>query len=249
MPDTEPVSHEPFPVTHWSLVIRAGGDEGAAKRQALSALLKQYLPALRSHLVLRKRVPRHDAEDLLQAFLADKVLDRDLIAQADRDRGKFRTFLLTALDNFVKNQWRARLAGKRGASNTVPLDDEHDRGEEPLDPGDAFDVEWARQVIRQAIDGMRRECEATGRNDIWGVFEARTLRPMLNSEEPVPYGRLVDQFGFSSPAQASNVLITANRMFARNLRAVVGTYELAGEDVEREIADLRKILSHVPTGD
>ena len=62
----------------------------------------------------------------------------------------------------------------------------------------------------------------------------------------MPYLALVERFGFASPAQASNVLITANRMFARNLRAVVAAYEFEEGNVDREIAELRSVLARVP---
>ena len=117
----EPHVYRPFMTTHWSLVERAGRDGGAATKDALAALLRQYLPALRSHLVVHKRISSHDADDLLQGFLAGKVIERDLVGQADRSRGKFRTFLLTALDRYVLNENRNRQAAKRNATRTVPL--------------------------------------------------------------------------------------------------------------------------------
>src|SRR4051795_12436921 len=91
----------PFPTTRWSLVGRAaarGTDNG---RLALSELLQIYLPALKAHLVGPLRIDEHRADDLLQGFLADKVVEQNMIALADPTRGKFRTFLLTALERFV----------------------------------------------------------------------------------------------------------------------------------------------------
>src|SRR4051812_38640775 len=88
-----------FPMTQWSLVARAGQPPAEA-RAALDVLLRRYAPALRAHLLLDRRMSgdRSKAEDVLQGFVADKVLERNLIALADRERGRFRTFLLAALD-------------------------------------------------------------------------------------------------------------------------------------------------------
>src|ERR1700677_2779450 len=83
----------PFPVTRWSLVVRAADTDAGIKRIALTELLEKYLPALRSYLRLSKRLDADRADDLLQSFLASKVLDEDLIERADQRRGKFRTFL------------------------------------------------------------------------------------------------------------------------------------------------------------
>ena len=88
-----------FPSTDWSEVEEAGGGSGPAAREALGELLVRYLPALRAHLVRRLRFTPDEAEDLLQGFIADKVVERGLVARADRRRGRFRTFLLAALEN------------------------------------------------------------------------------------------------------------------------------------------------------
>ncbi|NLF72215.1 MAG: hypothetical protein GX575_24540 [Candidatus Anammoximicrobium sp.] len=106
--------HRPnqFPTTRWSLVARAGDEELEARRQALGELVVAYLPALRAHLVYRKGlVPEQD--DVLQEFVAQKVLEKNLFAQADRALGKFRTFLLTALDRFLYNWLRHQQLGRR----------------------------------------------------------------------------------------------------------------------------------------
>ena len=97
--DSEPL--RPFPSTPWSEVNRAGQADPNARRGALSQLLVGYLPALKAHLVLAMRIPSDRADDLLQGFVSDKILGQGLIARADRERAKFRTFLLNALRNYV----------------------------------------------------------------------------------------------------------------------------------------------------
>jgi len=98
---------ETFPSTRWSLVDRAGQGDSQARREALGKLLECYLPALQAHLVHHNRLPPEKADDLVQEFVADKVLEKDLMARADQRLGKLRTFLLTALNRFVKNQLAA----------------------------------------------------------------------------------------------------------------------------------------------
>ena len=85
-----------LPTTHWSLVARAGLDDNDAKREALGELLVRYLPALQAHLVYGKQLNADEAEDVLQEFIACRVVEKDLIGRADRELGRFRTFLLTA---------------------------------------------------------------------------------------------------------------------------------------------------------
>jgi hypothetical protein len=90
---------------------------------------------------------------------------------------------------------------------------------------------------------MRQECDAAERSEIWGVFQARELGPALNEADPVPYADLVQRYGFLSPSQASNILVTAKRMFVRALRAVVSEYALTDDEIDEELLDLRRILS------
>jgi hypothetical protein len=231
-----------FPTTHWSLIADAGGVSPDAKRRALSEMLKQYMPALRSHLTYNRKLNQHDASDLLQSFIADKLLTQDLLRHANRARGRFRNFLLVTLNRFASNYFRHERAAKRSPGHRVCLDDAIPSRDRPC--GEAFDVSWARQVLSLTIDRMRDECRASARPDVWGVFEARILGPTLYQREPIAYQALVQQLGFKSPTQATNTLITANRMFQRNLRAVVGAYVKEPCEIDDEIRELREILSN-----
>jgi len=234
-------SDELFPATRWSLVERAGCGDEQSVRQALGTLLQRYLPALRIHLVARRRIQPDDADELLQDFIAAKVLERNLVALADQSRGKFRTFLLTALNRYVIDKKRRQAALKRQR----PGD-----GQEMFDmpaadpsPSRAFDVEWARQILAEAMRRMSVECERSGRNDLWGVFQERIVLPATEGAEPIAYEALISRYGFESPAQASNSMITAKRMFARHLRGVVAEYLDDPAEIDEELRELRRIAS------
>ena len=237
-----------FHTTKWTLVHDAGRKDATAYLAALDELLRRYWPALRVHLVAVKRIDPHEADDLLQGFAQAKVLEGDLLARADRARGKFRTLLLTALDYYVADQRRRRGAQKRrfegGAAEWV----EPDGAAGP--PADSFDVAWARATLDEALRRMRAECQQKGRPDLWGVFEHRVLAETLGGAAPLSYEELVERFAFRSPAQASNALMTAKRMFARTLREVLAEYAGGeGEDgVEAELRDLHEILQRGGAG-
>lgn len=240
----DPIDAAPFPVTRWSLVGRAADAGDPRFKAALDELVVRYLPALRAHLVLTRRLPPDEADDLLQGFMASKVLEQNLVARADQAAGKFRTFLLAALGNFLIDAVRARQAKKRsGVAGAVQVDEQRSEVMDPrAEPAAAFEAAWARQVLARATDLMRRECEATGRADVWGVFEARVLNPALHGDEPTAYDELVRAFGLASPDQASNVLVTGKRTFARLLRQAVAEYA-DDADVEQELMELKAILS------
>ena len=230
-----------FPTTRWTLVERAG-EQGSSGADALGQLLTRYLSPLRAHLVLQKRLPPQQVDDLLQGFISDKVLDRDLVGGAVREKGRFRTFLLVALDRYVSDQARSASRKRRSPDGQVSLQEAPDAADPTPSPSGVFEAAWARQVLANAAQLMREECDASGRPDVWAVFEGRVLYPTLEGAQPVPYSQLVERLSLASVDAASNLLITAKRMFARRLRAVVGEYMGEDGEVEQEIADLRAIL-------
>jgi DNA-directed RNA polymerase specialized sigma24 family protein len=240
---------ERFPSTQWSLVARAGEENAERRREALNSLLMRYLPALRTHLIRGKGMAADKADDILQEFIARKVLERDLIAQADRQVGKFRTFLLTAMNRFLLNLIREEQAKKRSPGyRPASLDNAEECPGTVGEPSRAFDVAWARSIIEQGLQRMQMECKATERADVWGVFECRVVGPMLEGTPIVDYQELVNRFGFRSPAQATNILVTGKRMYARALRLVVAEYCRGGDEVESELMELREIVSNCGRG-
>ena len=209
-----------FPTTRWSLVDLVRRGDRTAMREALQELLSRYLPALRVHLTLGRGLAPDRADDLIQEFVAGKILEKGLVALADRQLGKFRTFLLTALDRFLIDQIRQAAAKKRspGDAKLLAIDDYGACQQSDGSPSQVFDVAWARSVVAEALGRMRSHCQASGREEVWGVFQCRLVEPIFGATEPAGYEELVVRFGLKSPAHASNVLVTAKRMFARTLR-------------------------------
>jgi hypothetical protein len=226
-----------FPPTSWSTLGRAGAGDPAGRRAALGAILERYLPVLRSHLVQVRRLPADAASEILQGFVADKVLGDGLVAKADRTRGRFRSLLLRALENYLATQLG------RQARAPVPLPDGElpERGARATQH-DSFDRSWACEVVRRALEGMQRECEQGARADVWGLFEARVVGPAFAGVEPPSYEALVERFRIGTPRQAINLLTTGKRMFNRHLQREVAAYEGAGREADAEIGELRSIL-------
>ena len=232
------------PATDWGLIARATGEPSLEQRLAMQALLLQYLPALKAHVLAKWRVRVERAEDLLQAFLAAKVVEDNLIAQASEEKGRFRHFLRRTLDDFIVDQYRRENARKRSPGKLAPLAEADLLADQNAGAAEeAFEVAWAREVIAAALDQMRAECEQSDRPDIWGVFQCRVVAPLLEHEPPTPYLDVVARWGLKSPIQAANVLATAKRMFERNLRAVLRGYTRGEGGIDAEIRELREILA------
>ncbi|QOV87586.1 RNA polymerase sigma factor [Humisphaera borealis] len=235
-----------FPKTSWSLVGRAAGAEDKQSRDALNELVIRYLPALRAHLILARRLSHDTADELLQEFLASKLIENTLVARAQPERGKFRTFLLASLRNFLVDRARAARAKKRGGGEATLAIDADVTGD-PADPraeepSAAFEAAWARQVMDRAATLMHQTCDADGRTDLWTVFEARLLAPSRDGTPPADYEVIARTIGGKSAEQVSNLLTTAKRQFNRSLREAIAEYAGDGE-VDQEIHDLHDALA------
>jgi len=230
--------HGGFPSTHWSEISRAAAEErpGAA---SLERILVRYSPALRAYLTGAMKLSPPAADDILQGFIADKVLEKDLFSKADKARGRFRSFLVTSLHNYALSVLRR--TRKEPFAVADPPAGEH--VSDAASPAETFDRVWAMEVIQAALGRMHAHCIETGREDMWEMFRLRVLDPIINGRKAVPYVELVQQLSLRSPMQGFNLLTTAKRAFVRNLRAVIEEYAAPGCDVEEEIRDLRAILS------
>ena len=240
----ENCEHESFPQTHWSLVRVASAGNEEARRNALGTLLSRYEPALKSYLCAARRMNTAEAEDLLQSFFADKVLERDLFRHADESRGRFRTFLLKSLDHYRIDRSRrenrresAEAQFCRAAAEGVETESAS------LAPPVLAEAAWARTLIQHALGNMHRECQQTHRMDVWAAFQDRIIVPLYENAAPSSYESLAARLGLASPTHAANLLVTAKRMYARLLRQAIAEYECDEPCIDAEIAALRAALS------
>lgn len=234
-----------LPPTQWSVVAKAGKHDHPAYRTALDSLAQIYRPVLLRYLTGRMRLTPCRAEDLEQAFFLEKVLEQNILSQATPLKGRLRSFVLKVFSNYVTSQLRAMLALKRRPSspNAPRIDDLPEMAAADNSPAESFDVLWSKQMIARATSRMREACRAEKRQVLWQIFEARILSPLLDGGEPMPYETLVAHFGLRSPSEASNLLITAKRMFVRTLRETVRETVSDEREVEAEIMELKRILS------
>lgn len=237
-----------FPSTHWSIILTANQSDAVQAEAALDRFFRRYQAPLLAYLRGKFHCDEDRAQDWLQHFILEQILQKEWLRQVHRIEGKrFRAFLLCALHNFVNSQIRGEHSQKRmPAGGVVPIESLTEL--ETIVPSDAaaqsFDLTWARCVINSALQQMQAYCEEENRADIWGVFDGRVRAPILDGVEPTPYEQLVQRFGLESPIQAHNVLATGKRLFARCLRNVIAEYATNEAALEAELRELHWILAH-----
>jgi RNA polymerase sigma factor (sigma-70 family) len=242
MPDSASGDSPLFATTRWSVVLLAGQDDKAGA-DALARLCEQYWFPL--YVWLRRAGnSQHDAEDLVQSFFA-RLLERDLIARADADRGRFRTFLLSALRNFAADEWRREHRDKRGGAKLALSLEEMDPEEKMLpelteaaDAELAFDRAWARTLLDRVLERLREECDGDGKA---GRFDA--LKSFLIGERgEVPFAEAAAGLGISVAAVQSLVHRLRQR-YAELLREEIAHTVRRPEEVDKELRWVLTVLA------
>ena len=168
-----------FPTTQWSLVLQG--------RAALGHIYEQYREALKLFLLRSRRMRPEAADDLLQQFFADKMIEEDLLARVDSRKGMFRTFLLQVLKRFHLNALRHdRAARRHPAAGVIEFDAALDHCDKDRD-ADLFDVQWAhvhRAAVaqRQVRGSVPARLPDMGGGDEW----PRQLLHVLQSRATAP---------------------------------------------------------------
>lgn len=228
----EPRPVSKFQTTRWSL-IAAARDNPAQARAALEQLCRAYRPPVLA-FVRRSGYSEGDAEDLTQAFFV-RFLERGWFAEADPQRGRFRTLLLVALRNFLHDQHAQAHALRRGAMHVVDAAIEDVAGDES--PEQAFTRAWLGTVLGHAMHRLEGEWTAAGKRT---QFEQ--LAPLLVEHAEA---RDLQQLAALTGVRSNTIAVQAHRMRQR-LRQLVRLELLqtvgSGEALEEELAELREVL-------
>jgi RNA polymerase sigma factor (sigma-70 family) len=167
-----------FTTTHWSIVLAAAETAAPGGREALEKLCHTYWPPVYAYIRRRGSNP-DDARDLTQEFFA-QFLEKKRVELADPERGRFRSFLVTALKNFLLNEWRRGHAKKRGGGQwLLSLDEQRDAETrfmaEPADPATtpdrAFEKRWALTLLDHVLSRLREEFATTGRQEYFDALK------------------------------------------------------------------------------
>lgn len=218
-------------------------DEEAAGQKALAQLCHTYWYPLYA-FVRRRGYDVHDAQDLTQEFLL-RLIERKSLHSVAPERGRFRSFLLTALKNFLINEWSRSQRQKRGGGQILlSLDEELGEARYKIEPVESatpetlFERAWAATLLDRVLDLLRREYIASGKADL---FEQ--LSPFLAGEKAaVTYAQIASQHGISEGAVKMAVLRLRQR-YAACLRAEIAQTLEDPAEVEAEIRHLLARMS------
>jgi RNA polymerase sigma factor (sigma-70 family) len=189
-----------FVTTHWSVVLKAAGGDTHG-RDALAKLCQTYWYPI-YHYLRRRGYSPHDAQDHTQGFFAC-LLERESLANADPGRGRFRSFLLGAMNHFLADESERLRARKRGGGcEVLSLDLAAAEGRFDLEPADdstpdkAFDKQWALTLLNEVLVHLEEEYQRQGKAEL---FEA-LKQTLAGTRESQPYAAIATQLSMNQGA-------------------------------------------------
>lgn len=233
-----------FLTTRWTVVLKAGRQEDAESSQALAELCQTYWFPLYAY-VRRRGHGREDAEDLTQAFF-ERFLRKNYLQGLEAERGRFRAFLLAAMNHFLANEWdRARRLKRGGGAPHLSLewDVAHQRyhgggwDELSVSPECAYDRAWAVTLLEGVLNKLEAEYVASGRARFFETARAC----LLPGAESQPQRALAEQVGMDEAAFRMAVS-RLRRRYRECLREEIAATVSDPDRVEDEFQSLRAAL-------
>jgi len=190
-----------FATTHWSVVLSAQRKDSAQSAEALERLCRAYWHPLYAFARRLGHAPA-DAQDLTQGFFA-RLLAKDYLKAAAREKGRFRTFLLTALKRYMANEWDREHAARRGGFASI-LSINQEEGElrlggEPshkVQPDVLFDRHWAMTLLERTVKRLEEEYVATGRAKMFEYLQSC----LAKDETALPYAEIAARLNLTEAA-------------------------------------------------
>ena len=238
-PDHASLRDDPrrFPTTRWSVVLLSAQRQVPGCQEALGELYRIYWYPLYAYIRHRGHTPE-EAQDLTQGFFLH-LLEHKTLARADPLKGKFRSFLLGSLQNYLLMEAeRARCLKRGGGVEFVPLDiqdaEEHYRREpvDALTPEKVFAARWALALLEEAMNRLRQQY--AGRHEIAMVEELKAFLDLENSKDPPSY---------EQAAASLRVSVGAVKSLIYRLRKQYAA--LVREEIDRTVSDPSEVGAEI----
>ena len=243
---------ETFLTTRWSVIDKIAADDDTPDHTLINELLKKYWKPVYCFLC-RKGYDNEQAKDLTQGFFEEVILGRELIKRADQARGRFRTFLLSALEQYLTRLHRKETARKRiPKGKLLPLE-QIDPAELPepvgeLTPEESFNYAWISELLDKLLAEVEAKCRADDKTLHWQVFHDIILQPILDGTHAPSLTEICDRYGIEDERKASNMIVTVNRRFRAALKRHLRRSVTDDADVDEELRELMQIFSKRSAG-
>jgi DNA-directed RNA polymerase specialized sigma24 family protein len=232
-----------FATTQWTMVLRAGDDNAQRAHEALENLCRIYWYPLYA-FVRRSGYSHHDSEDLTQEFFT-RLLSKRALNAVDRTKGKFRSFLLAAFQNFALNYRRDACAQKRGGGcSFISLNDESAQqhyaacADADLPAEKIFEQQWAMTLLEQVVTRLREEFIGAGKEALFAEIKIF----LTGEKRSASYVDLAASLNTTEAALKMAVSRMRHR-YGELLRAEIANTVSTPDEIEEELRALFAALS------
>jgi DNA-directed RNA polymerase specialized sigma24 family protein len=234
-----------FLTTHWSLIedVKKQPDQD---RALIGLLLERYWKPVYCYL-RRKGYDNEQAKDLTQGFFHEIVLNLNLFGRADQSKGRFRSFLLYALNQYLMNEKRRETAQKNIPKHKIVSLDAIEPPSLPQtiiesNPEDSYHYAWVSAMLDQVLSDVKHACCEQGMETHWSIFSERVVQPMLNNAAPPSLKDICEKYGIESEKKASNMIVTVKRRFQSALKQYIRSTVASESQMADELKEILKFL-------
>jgi len=234
-----------FLTTHWSLIEQVGPVDHQDKA-LIGLLINKYWKPVYCYL-RHQRYDNEQAKDLTQGFFHQVVLGRDLFDKADQARGRFRTFLLVALNRYLIQMQQKQTAQKRiPRAKLVPFDNidipDIYKTDAELSPESAFNYAWVSTLLEEVLEEVEVTCRQRHLLVHWQAFKERILGPILDGHDPPALHDICERLKIENTNKASNMIGTVKKIFRGVLEQHVRRSVLSDEDMPEELTQIKRFF-------
>jgi RNA polymerase sigma-70 factor (ECF subfamily) len=244
---------EAFLTTHWSMI---GDIKSSAQRNRalIGLLLERYWKPVYFY-IRRKGYDNEEAKDLTQGFFHEIVLNRKLVQRADQAKGRFRSFLLHALSQYLIDQMHKQCANKRIPNERLVSLDMIDPSSLPAtisasSPEDSYYYGWMSTLLDHVLSRVEVKCREQGLDTHWHVFYDRVVHPILADARAPSLAEVCAQYHIANKKTASNMIITVKRCFQAFLIECVRNTVTSEDDIQEELEEIMRFFpkgaQHLP---
>ena len=236
-----------FLTTVWTEISQAKTLNEEHRKNVIDDLIKNYWKPVYCYL-RRKGKENEPAKDITQGFFCEVVLGRNLIQRADKNKGRFRTFLLTALDRYVTDIYHKEHAKKRSPQKSLVSLDANELSKliiahSDLEPDQAFNYIWAYELLTDALKAIENHYIDAGKKVYWHAFNDRIVKPIMDGTESPSISDICTRYGIDNEARASDMIYRVKLEFRQALRDCLRKYVESESEIEEEFNSIFEILS------
>jgi RNA polymerase sigma-70 factor (ECF subfamily) len=237
---------EAFLTTHWSLVehIKSEDDKD---RALIGLLLDRYWKPVYC-FIRHKGYGNEDAKDLTQGFFHEVVLNKNLVVRADKTKGRFRTFLLHALDQYLLNEKRRHTTQKRSPKGKLVSFDVISPPDLPeavsrLNPEDSYNYAWTVSMLDQVFSEVEARCLEDDLEAHWQIFQDKVVQPILGDTSPPSFADICEKYSIESEKKAANMVTTVKRRLQKALKQYLRNTATSDDEIHEEFAEIVQFFS------